>query len=152
MPTALKILRGRKRINRREPRPVPGRPAMPRDLGPLERQAWRETIRLLESCPGLLTRADRAVVELIARTLPAWRAAMAHVREHGGVVVARTEKGTVQFVQVSPEMTIAIKLGAALKSLYAELGLTPSGRSRLSVSPAAGPSELDRFLGGKRGA
>lgn len=153
VPTALKVLRGSRIRNRREPRAAAGRPALPADLGPLERAAWWETVRQLEVVPNLLTRADRGVLELVARTLPLWRDAAAHVREHGSTVVARDDKGAIRFVQVSPQMQVVVKLGGALKALYAELGLTPAGRSRLQATPAAAPSALESFLGGgRRGA
>lgn len=151
-PTALKVLRGARVRNRREPKPAAGRPSMPADLGPEERAAWRELVNLLLRVPGLLTRADKLALELGARTLPPWRAVMAHVRTHGPTLTVHDAEGRVRFVQTSPEMTAAIKLGAQLKSLYESLGLTPSGRSRIALPAAPAVSELDRFLAGGRGA
>jgi len=59
----------------------------------------------------------------------------------------------VKFVQTRPEATFALKTATLLKGLYAELGLTPSGRSRVSVSPQPKASKLDSFLQGRqRGA
>ena len=146
MPRALKVLRGLRVTNKQEPTARGGRPSPPTDLSVAERAAWGETVALLAHVPGLLTRAERGVVELVARTLPPWRDAMRHVREHGGSMTMRDEKGVVRFVQVTPEMTIAIKLGAALKSLYAELGLTPAGRTRIHVPAAPVVDELTKFL------
>ena len=119
---------------------------MPADLGETERAAWREVVRQAASVPGLLTKADRGVLELVARTLPVWREAMAHVRQHGGSLVVRDDKGAVKFLQTTPEMTIAIKLGASLKSWYAELGLTPAGRTRVDLAPAPVADALSTFL------
>ena len=137
----------------REPKPKTGRPTMPADLGPDERVAWLEVLRQGETVKGLITRADRGVLELLARQLPVWRACMAHAREHGSSLIVRDEKGGVRFLQQTPEMTIAIKLGLSLKTLYAELGLTPAGRTRVHVPEAPAASDLDRFLArGTRGA
>lgn len=133
LPTALKVLRGSKRINTREPAAGDGEPVQPADFNEAERAAWAETIAEMQTVPGLVKRADRGVLELVARTVPAYREAARHVREHGSTVVARDERGGVKFVQVSPQMQTAIKLAALLKTLYAELGLTPSGRSRLNL-------------------
>ena len=152
-PTALKVLRGARVRNRREPKPVTGRPSRPADLGPEERAAWRELVNLLLRVPGLLTRADKPALELAARTVPIWRASMRELRDHGRVIVVKDEEGKVRFAQTNPEATLAVKLGAQLKSLYESLGLTPSGRSRIALPEAPAASELDRFLaGGRRGA
>ena len=126
---------------------------MPADLGPEERVAWLEVVHQGETVPGLLTRADRGVLELIARQLPTWRECMRHVRAHGASLTVRDEKGGVKFLQQTPEMTVAIKLGGSLKALYSELGLTPAGRTRVQVPEAPAASDLDRFLArGTRGA
>lgn len=152
-PTALKVLRGAKRRNRSEPTPPSGEPMMPADLSPAEIAAWRAVVAELQTVPGLLTVADRGVLELVARTEPIFRDCAAHVRDHGAVVVARDDKGVVKFLQTTPQAQLLVKLAAQLKSLYAELGLTPAGRSRLSLSPQKPTSRLDAFLGGgKRGA
>jgi P27 family predicted phage terminase small subunit len=135
-PTALKVLRGSKRVNKREPKPAAGRPTIPRDLSPLERAAWREVVMQLETVPGLLTKADRGILELLARTVPIFRDAARHVRDHGSTLVARDERGVVKFVQTTPQAALTVKLGPQIRALYAEVGLTPSGRSRLSVTPA----------------
>jgi P27 family predicted phage terminase small subunit len=142
----LRVLRGARPPKVREPKPTTGRPKTPADLSETERAAWLEVVRELERVPGLCTRADRGVVELLARTLPVWREAMRHVREHGGSLVVRDEKGVVKFLQQTPEMTIAIKLGASLKSLYAELGLTPAGRTRVDLAPVPVADALSTFL------
>jgi len=146
LPRALKVLRGARITNTQEPTSRHGRPTPPADLGDSERAAWRETVAQLEQVPGLLTRAERGVVELVARTLPAWRDAMRHVRERGGSLTMRDDKGAIKFVQVTPEMTVAVKLGAQLKSLYAELGLTPAGRTRIHVPAVPAVDELTAFL------
>ena len=146
LPTALKVLRGSRVRNRREPKPLAGRPVCPADLGPEERAAWREIVGLLVRVPGLLTQADKPSLELVARTLPIWRASMQHLREHGHVIVVKDDAGKVRFVQTSPEATLAVKLGAQLKSLYEALGLTPSGRSRIALPAAPAVDELSAFL------
>jgi P27 family predicted phage terminase small subunit len=146
VPSALRVLRGARPPKVREPKPARGRPKTPADLSETEHAAWLEVVRELERVPGLCTRADRGVVELLARTLPVWREAMRHVREHGGSLVVRDEKGVVKFLQQTPEMTIAIKLGASLKSLYAELGLTPAGRTRVDLAPVPVADALSTFL------
>jgi P27 family predicted phage terminase small subunit len=121
---------------------------MPEGLSPDEQAAWHGLLGELSSVPGLLARADRGVCELVARLEPAMRAAAVIVREKGSTMECVDKEGNLKFVQTRPEATFVLKTGALLKGLYAELGLTPSGRSRVSVSPAPAASKLDRFLGG----
>ena len=104
-PTALKLLRGSRRVNPNEPRPVPGAPTMPADLDAAEAACWHGLVAELDTCPGLLSRADRGILELAARLEPIYRAAAAHVRQHGATVVARDDKGAVKFMQTSPQIT-----------------------------------------------
>lgn len=146
MPSALRVLRGARPPKVREPKPATGRPKLPADLSETEHAAWLETVRALERVRGLLTKADGGVVELVARQVPVWRECMRHVRAHGASLIVRDEKGAVKFLQQTPEMTIAIKLGASLKSLYAELGLTPAGRTRVDLAPAPAKDALSTFL------
>ena len=152
LPTALKVLRGAKRVNRREPSPAPGEPAMPADLDATEAACWCGLVAELRVVPGLLTVADRGVLELAARLEPMFREAARHVRKHGSTLVVRDDRGAVKFTQQTPQMGTVIKVGAQLKTIYAELGLTPAGRTRVSVTPARPASKLQAFLGGKHGA
>jgi P27 family predicted phage terminase small subunit len=126
MPAALRVLRG-KRVAKGTPAADTGEPTIPADLSREERAAWRQLVREMQTVRGLLARADRGVLELVSRLTPMFREAARHVREHGSTVVARDEKGAVKFMQQSPQMQTVIKVSAQLKSLYAELGLTPSG-------------------------
>jgi P27 family predicted phage terminase small subunit len=146
VPSALRVLRGSRQPKVREPKPATGRPKPPADLSPPERAAWLEVVRELELVPGLLSKADRGVLELLARQVPVWRECMAHVRAHGSSLIVRDEKGSVKFLQTTPEATLAVKLGASLKALYAELGLTPAGRTRVDLAPAPVADALSTFL------
>lgn len=152
-PQALRLLRGPGGTTR-TPGPVPPAdpPAMPAGLSEGEQTCWTGLLAELSTVPGLLARADRGVIELVARLEPAMRAAAVVVREQGSTLTVTDAEGHIRFVQTRPEATFALKAMALLKTSYAELGLTPSGRVRVSLSPAAAPSKLDAFLGGSRGA
>lgn len=125
---------------------------MPDGLSTEEQTCWAGLMAELAAIPGLVTRADRGVCELVARLEPAMRAAAVVVRDEGSTVVCKDRDGLVKFIQQRAEASFLIKSAAALKSLYAELGLTPSGRCRVSLAPAAPTSKLDRFLSGQHGA
>jgi P27 family predicted phage terminase small subunit len=137
MPAALRVLRG-KRVAKGTPIAAVGLPRIPRDLSREERAAWRQLTTEMLTVPGLLARADRGVLELAARLAPMFRRAAIYVRDHGSTLEVLDDKGGVRFVQTRPEMTVVVKLSAQLKTIYTELGLSPSGRSRLSVTPETG--------------
>jgi hypothetical protein len=106
----------------------------------------------LASVPGLVAVADRGVCELIARLEPALRTAAVVLRDEGSTLTVCDKDGAVRYVQNRPEAAFVLKTAALLKSLYAELGLSPSGRCRVALSPAAPSSKLDRFLQERHGA
>ncbi len=153
-PKALRVLR-HPTATSRSPAPVAAAdpPTLPPDLSVEEQASWVRIIGEMGSIPGLLARADRGVIELVARLEPAMRAAAVVVREQGSTVVCCDKDGAVKFIQQRAEAQFLLKASSLLKGLYAELGLTPSGRVRVSLTPAAPTSKLDTFLaGGTHGA
>jgi P27 family predicted phage terminase small subunit len=131
--------------------PVADPAVMPAGLSDVEQAAWAGLQAELAAVPGLACRADRGACELVARLEPALRAAAVVVREQGSTLTVYDSEGAVRFVQTRPEATFALKAAALLKTLYGELGLTPSGRSRVSLTPAPAASKLDRYLQGRHG-
>lgn len=147
MPKALRLLR-RAGVSGGQPGTVLAcsEPTMPANLSPDEQAAWRGLLSELATVPGLVSQADRGVCELVARLEPAMRAAAVVVREHGPTIECRDKDGNVKFIQTRNEATFFLKAAALLKTSYAELGLTPSGRCRVSLSPARPASKLETFL------
>jgi P27 family predicted phage terminase small subunit len=119
---------------------------MPAGLSKAEQACWTNLLAELASVPGLASRADRGVVELIARLEPALRAAAAVLRDEGSTLSVFDKDGALRYTQNRPEAGFVLKTAALLKGLYAELGLSPSGRCRVALSPAAPASKLDSFL------
>jgi len=123
-PTALKELEGTARPDRanpNEPKPKPGTPSMPDYwIGPKfaeARREWRRVIR--DSAPGMLTKADRSMLELYCQ------------------LMAGARKSLERGILPRPAMITQIR------ALASEFGLMPSSRSRMSV-PA--PKEEDPFM------
>lgn len=156
LPKALKLLRHPVPVTRHPAAIVcDDPPTMPDGLSRDEEACWQGLVAEMATVPGLLARADRGALELAARLEPAMRAAAVVVRAKGSTVECFDQHGHLKFCQQRPEAGFYLKAVVTLKSLYAELGLTPSGRSRVSLTPAAAPSKLDAFLGkggSKRGA
>ena len=143
-PTHLKILAnnpGKRPLNMNEPVPAPGgmeRP--PIWLNKRAKAEWRELLRAAP--PGLLTRLDRKAVALYCQTVAQIIALQEIVDEVG--LTFLSEKG---FVCQRPEIGMLNKEKAILIRLCAELGLTPSSRSRVKLIHDQKPkSKLAKFI------
>lgn len=148
-PTAIRLLRGnpsKEPITTAEPKPAAGVPTKPAALSKAAGVVWDETILILARVPGLLTVADGATVELFARTLARYRELEAFVEVHGPVLVMRDDKGAVRYAQPCPHASLAAKLLPQLRGLAAELGLSPSARTRIDLPAAPVVDELSAFL------
>jgi P27 family predicted phage terminase small subunit len=144
MPAALKVLRGGSR--QRRPATIGDPPTMPAGLSEAEQACWTNLQTELASVPGLVSRADRGCCELIVRMEVAMRTAAVVVREQGPTFTVLDAEGHLRGIRTRPETAFLLKAGALLKTLYSELGLSPSGRCRVALSPAAPSSNLDLFL------
>lgn len=132
-PTALKELQGnpgKRSLNKHEPRPKEGNPSMPNywkgDRFAEARREWRHITRGLP--PGLLTKADRSMLELYC------------------VLVSNVRCGIMRGITPTPSMI------SQIRALAASFGLEPSSRSRLSVvQPESVSDPFEELLkGGNR--
>ena len=146
-PTALKVLRGTLRSNRtntREPMPAPAPESM--DIPPDELKAdpvatneWRRVAPLLRRI-GVISEAERSALTALCQQ---WsRYLDAHQRVRKGGMVIDGDKGPV----VSPYLSVADKALDHCKKLWIELGLTPSGRSRISALVETEP-KVSKWVG-----
>ncbi len=132
IPTQIKILAGTARgdrINESEPKPDPALPECPSHLSD---EARAEFDRLAPQLFRLrvLTDLDTAALAAYAATFSRWAEAERNVQEGGAVV--RTPAGCAQ---VSPWLSVANEALRQMRAYSVELGLTPSSRSRIHVSP-----------------
>jgi P27 family predicted phage terminase small subunit len=142
-PTAIKQLAGNpghRPLNASEPRPAPGAPDCPDHLDDLARREWERVCAELVQL-GVVTRLDRAALAAYCQSFSLWSDAAAKLKKFGTVV-----KGPTGLPVISPFFRIA---DLALKQMHrwaAELGLGPSSRSRIHVTPSAETDPLDDFL------
>jgi P27 family predicted phage terminase small subunit len=92
---------------------------------------------------GLLTRIDRAVLAAYCQSYGRWVDAERKLTDTPPLL--KTPAG---YVQQSPWLTIANKERELMAKFMAELGLTPSSRSRLAVQVPTGPKPWE-FEAGK---
>jgi P27 family predicted phage terminase small subunit len=128
-PVELKVLKGVRpgRINARAPQPREARPVAPRGMGRVERAVFAATLAELEAM-GIAGSADGLVLEVLARTVRWHRQAAAQLEAEG-----LTSDGAKGGEVCSPAWRVFRDSGATTVRIAAELGLTPSARSRIVV-------------------
>lgn len=134
-PTALRILRGnpgKRRINRAEPQHEALSvecPAMLRD--PVAQAEWdRVAPGLIHS--GQVTLVDRALLIGYCQKWAQWQALEAAAAEHPFIV-----KGPNGKPIANPALSLAFKAFNLMLRSAAELGMTPSARSKVTIAPTA---------------
>ena len=143
-PTKIKILRGnpgQRPLNAREPTLALATPTPPDWLGDEAREKWDEVAAELAQM-GVLTSVDADVLALYSVTWTEWKAASLAIRDHG--LTVRTPRGEER---TSPYVLIGNKALMQLRALAAELGLTPSSRSRVQTSTSAPPPASSKWAG-----
>ena len=144
-PTTLKILEGnpgRRPLNDREPQVPAEVPECPDFLDDEARAEWFRMGKVLQDM-GLLSLADRAALAAYCVVYSRWVTAERQVQRLGTIVKSPQKN----FPMKSPYLTVADQALEAMRRFMAELGLTPSSRSRIRVpkTPRAA-DEFDAFL------
>jgi len=149
-PTVLKLLAGnpgKRKQNKREPKMKGGKISPPSWLG---RAAKLEWTRVLKVAPlGLLTQGDRQLFAQYCQNSARIAELEKIVTDNGYTFV--TDKG---YVVQRPEIAILRNLQQLQVRICAELGLSPSSRSRIELAPdapiaATDPAE-DLLFGNRR--
>jgi len=148
VPTALKILRGNpgcRRLNDREPEPAEAVNLTPPDwLNEDAKAEWADKAPMLQRL-GLLTEADLDAFCLYCQTFARWKEAEKKLLQFGMVVKSNSNNG---FPVLSPYLQISNKAQAQATKMLIEFGLTPSSRSRVTVSKKQKvDKQKERFFG-----
>jgi len=106
-------------------------PPAPAELDKPARKEWHRVGRLMRDA-RVISKLDRAALATYCMAWSRWLEAETQVRKHG--LVVKTKNG---FPQQNPYLPIANKAMHQVMALSAELGLTPSSRSR--IHPIADP-------------
>jgi P27 family predicted phage terminase small subunit len=140
-PTVIKILRGTTRKDRLNPaEPKLERATEAFDVPPLELEGdpvaiaeWSRVVPMLRRI-GLVSEAERSTLIALCQQWSRYLEAQKEIREHGAI-----DPGGDHGPVMNPNVAVADKsLGHCLK-LWAELGLTPSGRSKMAALPQTEP-------------
>ena len=136
-PTKLKILRGnpgRRRLNAREPAPPPADASF--ELPPPELTGdalalveWARVVPMLRAC-GVISQVERSALVALCQQWSQYLEAQLKVRELG-MIVKTKDGGPI----TNPYLTVAGHALRHCQRLWVELGLTPSGRSKMAALP-----------------
>ena len=137
-PTAVKELAGnpgKRKLNRSEPKPS-GIPTCPSCLDATAKREWTRISRELIAV-GLLTSVDRAMLASYCDAYSRWHEATAELNElrrskGKSVLVVGTKTG---YPMQNPLIGIINTSADQMQKFGAELGLSPSSRTRLSAEP-----------------
>jgi P27 family predicted phage terminase small subunit len=139
----LKILKGnpgQRALNTREPRPRDGEPRCPSKLNAAARAEWHNIIVELRAM-RLLASADHAVLEAYCATYARFIEAHQDLQEHG-----TTFETATGYLVPRPSVALEQKSIALLRVLAADLGLSPSARSRLTLPETKEVDPLEALL------
>lgn len=142
-PTALRLVggnAGKRTINRREPVPASGVGDPPEWMNEDQAKAWRWAIG--EAPAGMLRSLDQSA--LTAWIIAADLHRQATEKLNAGTMLIRTREG---YPMQSPYLAIVNRQAQIMLKAAAELGFTPSSRSRVEVGPSEEENPEDRFFG-----
>lgn len=133
-PTALKLLegnRGKRKLNKSEPKPDNTEPKCPKWLLPEAKKEWKRVVPELSRL-GLLTKIDGAALIGYCQSWARYVEAEKYLSDPKNDTVFITDNGYIQQV---PQVSIAQKYLNICRSFMIEFGMTPSSRGRMSLSP-----------------
>lgn len=128
-PTPLKILEGnlgKRPLPENEPKPKSRLPSCPRYLSKEARKEWRRMAKEMSNL-GILTNIDHAIFEAYCVAYSEWVENTLKAQEHP------VFKTTTGYMQITPFVTLAEKAFKKWTKAAAELGMTPSSRTRIAV-------------------
>lgn len=163
-PTPTKVLEARgswrAKLNSKEPRPEPGSPTCPKELGDAEKKVWKALCRILADM-GLASKADGAMIERYCRFFVRWRKCEEFIAKNGmtypvkcpgdrnggppksGYVgELRVEGRPIEYLigwEEYPQLRESHRLHKSLKDVEDRFGLTPAARTRVQSMSENGP-------------
>ena len=149
-PTPILKLRGSREADREatEPQPEQKRPRLPKWLDEEAKIVWKQVVPQLERM-HVLTRIDGNALARYCQLFSRWKKAEQFIQKYGESYPLKDKDGNVKCFQQWPQVAIAHRLSLALTKIEAEFGMTPSGRSRITVPTKEPENKLLAFLNTK---
>jgi P27 family predicted phage terminase small subunit len=148
-PTALKKLQGnagKRKLNKREPKPMIGAPAMPEHLSRVAKAAWRRLVPILLSMK-VLTIADGDALAGYCTSIEQWILASAAIAKYGILIAELDELTGTGSVKTNPAVRVRSDALRHMRSFESEFGLTPASRAKLQIhADDDAPDAFEDFL------
>lgn len=135
-PTYLRVLEGNpseRPLNKQEPQPKADLLAPPHWLNDRQKDLWRYALQT--SPPGLLKDLDGSIFTIWVVACDMHTEAVQKVNQYGQMVKSPQTGTPMQ----SPYVSIMNKQAMIMMKAAAEMGFTPSSRSRVKVDPKSKP-------------
>lgn len=144
-PTVIRLLTGnpgKRRVNTDEPASGELATACPVELSadPEARAEWARTVAPAITA-GQITASDRVFAIAHCELWATWRSQLADAARHPHVVSV----GKNKYPAPNPARVMANKTMLLLAKVDAELGFTPTSRSRVTATGRGNKSKIDRF-------
>jgi len=141
-PTAIHKLNGnpgRRKLNDKEPTPEIVVPEIPEYLTDEAKKEWKRITPELERL-GLISEIDRAGLAAYCQAYGRWVEAEKMIAQKGFLYKTKNDN-----ITTSPLLWVSNKAFDQMNKMLVEFGMTPSSRSRISIS-TKGKDELDDFI------
>ena len=152
-PTAQKLAegnRGKRPLNLREPKALPGEPQMPSGMTEQARAVWPEVVAMLKANDVLFKTDGLAIAALCSNLVLFWQADRA-VQELGSVREELDEATGIYTLRINPSVRVRSDAEKKLRACWQLFGLDPSSRTGVQVDPSERDpqSALDSVLRAK---
>ena len=150
-PSALEKLQGnpgKRKPNKKEPKPDSGIPPVPRWLDGVAKYFFKEVGIVLDDM-HVLTKADKKALELAADAYSEYREARQFIQKNGHTYESHTKWGIL--IKQYPQVKIASDAWRRCSDMLKQFGLTPSTRTGVQMRPETELDPMEEFLnsGGK---
>ncbi len=139
---------GKRAYNKREPKLPKGRPDVPSTVAS-DAVAYEEWNRLCDSAMSaeVLTKQDRAIVELAALAYAEYVDARRLIDDEGGATYETTNQTGGRVIKAHPAVAIRSDAWRRYRAAICELGFTPAARAKVStVDPAEDESPASNYF------
>ena len=152
-PTAQKLAegnRGKRPLNLREPKALPGEPEMPSGMTGQAKAVWPEVVAILKANDVLFKTDGLAIMTLCSNLVLFWQADRA-VQEFGSVCEQLDEATGVSIQLMNPSVRVRSDAEKKLRVCWQLFGLDPASRAGVQVDPSQRDpqSALDSVLRAK---
>jgi P27 family predicted phage terminase small subunit len=140
--------RGRRELNIREPKALPGEPPIPKFLTTAARKIWPDVCAMLNQ-NGVLFKTDALAIAALCSSLVLFMKADAAIAKYGALCAELDELTGVAVLKTNPAVRVRSDALRHLRASWQAFGLDPASRSGIEVPGEKEASSLDSILRAK---